>query len=557
MKKVNEVAFFVLLAVIFASIWIYPKIFDMPNIYLIDKNVITFSDGWTWKGDGYKEKFSLPYRFDIEKTEPLVIRNTLPDKLDDGSIIAMKSTAQSVVVKIDGETVYDIGNDNDKFLGRDFGDFWAFIKTKSEYEGKEIEISLFSNRAASQGAASEVFIGSESALFRHIFLQRGLWNAFAPFIIVLGLILTFGYFFFGIYKEKNRGLLYLGIYAFIMGNWFLGESEMLQLLTENAYYVTKITLLMTLVAPIPVCLYIRETVPMKKRFFDDFLITLIIINAVVSLSLEHFGILGLLDTVNVAVGLIVVVCVYYLVIFLIETIVYKNKRAMRDLKSLLVLFIFAVLEITSFFANKQTVSATYLRAGISIYILSMMLYQFNDYSERRRIRTEREHFKKMAYTDAMTGTNNRARYMEDIEKISEPEGIVVVQADTDRLKYINDFFGHVCGDKSIMDTCEVLNRNFGHMGKVYRTGGDEFAVIMKNADIDEVNATIEKTRNEIDQIAKEREYDFSVSIGAAEYDVSLDKDVYSTAVRAEHNMYEDKKRLRDTVPVKMPMTKVQ
>ena len=97
-------------------------------------------------------KFSLPYRFDIEKTEPLVIRNTLPDKLDDGSIIAMKSTAQSVVVKIDGETVYDIGNDNEKFLGRDFGDFWAFIKTKSEYEGKEIEISLFSNRAASQGA---------------------------------------------------------------------------------------------------------------------------------------------------------------------------------------------------------------------------------------------------------------------------------------------------------------------------------------------------------------------------------------------------------------------
>ena len=88
-----------------------------------------------------------------------------------------------------------------------------------------------------------------------------------------------------------------------MGNWFLGESEMLQLLTENAYYVTKITLLMTLVAPIPVCLYIRETVPMKKRFFDDFLITLIIINAVVSLSLEHFGILGLLDTVNVAVDL--------------------------------------------------------------------------------------------------------------------------------------------------------------------------------------------------------------------------------------------------------------
>ena len=54
MKKLMK-WLFVLLTVVFASIWIYPKIFDMPNIYLIDKNVITFSDGWTWKGDGYKK----------------------------------------------------------------------------------------------------------------------------------------------------------------------------------------------------------------------------------------------------------------------------------------------------------------------------------------------------------------------------------------------------------------------------------------------------------------------------------------------------------------------
>jgi hypothetical protein len=187
----------VLLAVLFSSILIYPNKIDMPDIYLIDKNVIAFSDGWTWKGDGYKEKFSLPYHFNMEETEPLVIKNTLPGNMPDGSVIAMKSNAQSVLVKIDGETVYDIGNDSSKFSGKDFGDFWAFIKTEAECKGKEIEISLFSQRAASHGFVPEIFIGSENALFGFIFLQNGFKNIFALVIPILGLILISGYFLLG------------------------------------------------------------------------------------------------------------------------------------------------------------------------------------------------------------------------------------------------------------------------------------------------------------------------------------------------------------------------
>ena len=529
----------------------------MPDIYLVDRNVIHFSDDWTWKGDGYKERFSLPHRFDVEKTEPLVIRNTVPDDLPAGSIIAMRSNMQSVLVKIDGETVYDIGNDSDRFLGRDLGDFWAFIKTESKYEGKEIEISLFSNRAASHGSALEVFIGSKSALFGHIFSYRGCWHFLTPIMIILGLTVILVYFFFGIYKEGNKGFLYLGIYALLMGNWFLGESEMLQLLTDNTFFITRLSLLMTLVLPLPICLYIRETVPMKKRFFDDFLTSLIIINSIVSLGLEYFDILGLSDTIPVAVGLIVIVCVYYLAILLVEAVVYKNKKALRELKSLSVVLIFAILEVASYFVNEQMVSSRYLSIGVLIYITLMMIYQFNDYKERIKIKNEREYFEKMAYTDALTGANNRARYMEDIEEIFNPEGTVVVQADTDRLKYINDCFGHICGDQSIIDTYEVLNKNFIHIGKVYRIGGDEFAVIIENADMGEVNAIIEIIRKKVDLIAKEREYDFSISIGVAKYDASVDENVYSTALRADQKMYEDKKRLRNTVPVKMPVTEIR
>lgn len=551
MKKFNEIAFLILLAVLFISILIVPYVLDMPDIYIIDNKLVNFSEGWTWKGDGYKGKYNLPYHFDVGKSESLVIRNTIPDDLAEGSFIAMKSITNSVIAKIDGETVYEIGTDGDKFLGRDFGMFWVFIKTKSEYKGKEIELSLFSNRAATQGFVSEVFIGSESALYANIFFQKGLWNIFSIVLFILGAMIIISYFLFGIYKYENRALFYLGIFAFIMGNWLVGESQLLQLMIKNTYYSTRITYLMTLLAPIPACLLIKEAVPMKKkRFFDDFIITLAIINAAVSIGLELSDILGLPDSIHIAMGLTVVLCVYYFAILLIEAVAYKNIVALKELKSLFIVFIAGIIEIVAYYANGQRNTSYFLHVGVSIYVVLIIIHQFNDYKERRRIKEEKEYFEKMAYVDAMTGAENRARYIEDIENISEPEGIVVVQADTDRLKYINDSFGHHYGDKSIIDTYKVLNKNFADMGKVYRTGGDEFAVIIKNGDINEVAAIIEKIRKDVDLIDKEREYKFSISLGVAEYETSLDEDIYSTTLRAERNMYEDKKRLGNTVPSK-------
>ncbi|HHT25509.1 MAG TPA: hypothetical protein GXZ76_08385, partial [Clostridiaceae bacterium] len=47
--------------------------------------------------------------------------------------------------------------------------------------------------------------------------------------------------------------------------------------------------------------------------------------------------------------------------------------------------------------------------------------------------------------------------------------------------------------------------------------------------------------------------DFSISFGIVEYDAFLDTDIHATTVRADHKMYEDKKRLRNTVPQKMPV----
>jgi diguanylate cyclase (GGDEF)-like protein len=285
---------------------------------------------------------------------------------------------------------------------------------------------------------------------------------------------------------------------------------------------------------------------MKKRFLDDFLVTLAIVNAVVTLGLEYFDILGLTDTIDMTMVLIVLISVYYLGILLMETLLYKNEKAFRELKLLSIVFVSGIVEIAVYYINGQLVTSHFLHIGVLVYVILMLISQFKDYMDRKRIREEREYYAKMAYTDILTGGYNRARYMEDMEKITEPGGVVIVQVDTDRLKYINDSFGHSAGDLAIIDTYQIVEANFAHVGNTYRIGGDEFAVIVKNtATTEEVDTIIEKVKKDVELKDKEREYTFSISLGFAEYEASLDEDIYATAVRADHKMYEDKRRLKN------------
>jgi len=553
LRRFNDIGFLILSVVVLFSVIFFTDILDMPSIYLVDRDVISFSDGWTWQGDRYQEKFHLPHHFDVGKSEPLIIRNTIPDNLPHGAKIAFRSYMQSVETKIDGETVYAMGHDSDKFLGRDFARFWAVIDIYPEQKGKVIELSLFSHVSSLHGYVSEIVIASGTGILAHIYLQKGLWNVLSIFIIVLGTILILAYFLAGIYKEKHLGFLYLGTSAILSGNWLLGESGMLQLLSNNTYYTTRITLLMTLLCPISYGLYVRENLPTReKKFFDNFFISLFIVYAALCLLLEYLDIVGLRDTLPITLVFITIFAIYFMTVLHLEVFYYKNEKASDELRGILIFIAFALAELIHYYLNGQKGTSYFIMIGTVIYIVLSVFNQFKGYNERRKIREDKEYFEKMAYTDALTAGNNRAKYIKDLEKIIDPRGFAIIQADTDRLKYINDYFGHSHGDQAIIDTHEVLNKNFAKIGKVYRVGGDEFSVIIKNTNIDEINRIIEQVKKDVDLIAEKRAYDFSISFGIVEYDASLDEDIHATRVRADYKMYKDKKRLRNTVPRKMP-----
>ncbi len=98
-------------------------------------------------------------------------------------------------------------------------------------------------------------------------------------------------------------------------------------------------------------------------------------------------------------------------------------------------------------------------------------------------------------TDELTHLYNRRRLQEDIEEyISKPyeDDLVIASIDINRLKYVNDNLGHAAGDELIKGAANCLLAAIGNNGKIYRTGGDEFAALLHTNNVCALDAKIQE-----------------------------------------------------------------
>ena len=152
-----------------------------------------------------------------------------------------------------------------------------------------------------------------------------------------------------------------------------------------------------------------------------------------------------------------------------------------------------------------------------------------------------------AYRDGLTGVKNKLAYLEALAEIETgiKNGSVkefgVAVFDLNGLKTINDTLGHEAGDKYIKDGCMLICHQFEH-SPVFRIGGDEFVVILRDGDYENREALNQAFREQIDENqAKDL---VVVSSGMAVFIPGLDEEYNDVFKRADELMYERKIALK-------------
>lgn len=166
-----------------------------------------------------------------------------------------------------------------------------------------------------------------------------------------------------------------------------------------------------------------------------------------------------------------------------------------------------------------------------------IIIDISERKEKERIEYESAHI------DVLTKLFNRNSFEEEVASLrsSNVKNIVIITVDINRLKEVNDRVGHSAGDELIKGTAMIISDTFGTYGNCYRTGGDEFVVIIKERDI-QTDILKETFKTNISSWSGEYVDKLFVSTGYASLDEFNGIGIDELIKISDKRMYEDKER---------------
>jgi len=149
----------------------------------------------------------------------------------------------------------------------------------------------------------------------------------------------------------------------------------------------------------------------------------------------------------------------------------------------------------------------------------------------------------LAEHDSLTNTYNRRSFDSDLEHQINDTSVILIIFDIDYFKRINDTYGHQVGDEVLKMLSTLIRNNLRDSDQLYRIGGEEFAIISRNQEIENITQVVGRLLN----IVSEYHFGFNdvihISAGIA---VKEDSDtVFTLYKRADDALYQAKENGRN------------
>ena len=138
-----------------------------------------------------------------------------------------------------------------------------------------------------------------------------------------------------------------------------------------------------------------------------------------------------------------------------------------------------------------------------------------------RIERSRNELEQSSSVDTLTGLLNRRALQEVANAMftrlqSSQQKFVLLFADLDKFKDVNDELGHAAGDLVLREFARIVRNSIREPDVAARFGGDEFVIMLEDATLDHAQLIVERIQKQVVHWADENEIDFSVTFGLGE-----------------------------------------
>jgi diguanylate cyclase (GGDEF)-like protein len=141
--------------------------------------------------------------------------------------------------------------------------------------------------------------------------------------------------------------------------------------------------------------------------------------------------------------------------------------------------------------SSQTLAEELAASFLFTATLGLLVFCLMSYIRAQRVELteQRQHAQELARGDSLTGLGNRRAFDEALDaelgrsrRASSITSIGLI--DVDRLKEVNDRFGHLDGDRCLRETAAAIRRSLRAGDQAFRWAGDEFAVLLPDTDLE-------------------------------------------------------------------------
>jgi diguanylate cyclase (GGDEF)-like protein len=161
-----------------------------------------------------------------------------------------------------------------------------------------------------------------------------------------------------------------------------------------------------------------------------------------------------------------------------------------------------------------------------------------------------------ANTDALTDMHNRRHFIESSElELSRAQrsktDVTIMMLDIDHFKKVNDTYGHAAGDEALKKVASVFRHSLRLHDIVGRIGGEEFAILLSDANSEGAFGLAERIRKSVAALCFECEgksFSISVSIGITQI-AANEKIIEHALKRADKALYQSKNNGRNQVTI--------
>ena len=485
-KKWKKIEAFCIMLIV-TLLLIFVRILYQPGTESERGELYTFSNGWYQLKDGKKTELKLPCFVTADKDGQIILYNDMLSEADKGKILSIRGIQDQLEVCIGDRLLYQYKDNRFEKSRQMKGKIWADISLPEKIGQEVLSISYETKKNARLYVYAPM-IGEFCFLFRQHLLE----SIFSILMILgmtgLGIVSVIVFLYTRHRQIVEKRFLNVALFLILCSLWCIFDSGIYQMYGSQNAAGTLISFYAFMTMPVPMLLFVQNTVSESVRWIPQVWIFLLYANAVLQGFLYFLFRIPFIDMLFITHLLLFTGVVSMILLLWKEYRKTQEKEVNLCLKAFGVLGISGVIALVLYWVLSIYWYESIFQFGILLYIAVLFWGLLCKVSNNIQFCLEQEVYRRMSLEDRMTDMKNRKSFEMYLEEIQEGaillENVLLLFVKIAELKKINDMSGRQMGDETVIRTARSIQsaeRSVLEQQAVsFRVDGGEFAIIVKN-----------------------------------------------------------------------------